>query len=126
MGKRLFVGNLAWAATDQDLIDLLGVGVVGAKVIMDRETGRSRGFAFVETESDADAVRIMHEFNGSELHGRAMRINEAEERTRSDRPHSSGGGGGGGSRYAPSPSPEFRRKGGGSRRRGREHDGDSW
>jgi len=125
MGKRLFVGNLAWATTDQDLIDFLGVGVSGAKVIMDRESGRSRGFAFVETESDADAMRIMHEFNGSELNGRDLRINEAEERTRSDRPRPSGGGGG--SRYAPSGPPEVRKRGGGgSRRRGRDDDRDSW
>jgi RNA recognition motif-containing protein len=136
MGKRLFVGNLAWGTTDQDLVDFFGAGTVSAKVIMDRESGRSRGFAFVEAESDADAERIMHTFAGADLQGRELRINEAEERTRSDsRPRSSAGGGGGysggghggGGRYAPSAAPPEVRHGKGSRRRGRgDHDGDSW
>jgi len=142
MGKRLFVGNLAWGTTDQDLVDFFGAGTVSAKVIMDRESGRSRGFAFVETESDADAERIMRTFVGANLQGRELRINEAEERTRSDsRPRSSAGGGGGGGggggysgggpggggRYTPSASPSEVRHSKGSRRRGRgDHDSDSW
>jgi len=139
MGKRLFVGNLAWGTTDQDLVDLFGAGTASAKVITDRESGRSRGFAFVEAESDADADRIMREFNGASLQGRELRINEAEERSRPDsRSHSSGGGysggsggsgrssygGGGGGHKAPPPEV---RHGKGSRRRGRgDRDSDSW
>jgi len=118
MGKRLFVGNLAWATTDQDLVDFFGAGAVSAKVIMDRETGRSRGFAFVETESDAEADRIVREFGGAILDGRELRINEAEDR-RPSAPRT-----GGTPRQIATPPTESR---GRNRRRGRDdRDDDRW
>lgn len=90
MGKRLFVGNLSYGATEADLRDLFGeVGAVtDAKIVMDRDTGRPRGFGFVEMASDDEARRAIAELNGRALDGRSINVNEAQER--------SGGGGGGG------------------------------
>jgi RNA recognition motif-containing protein len=90
MGNRLYVGNLSYATTELELRDLFGqVGnVTDAKVVMDRETGRPRGFAFVEMSSSDEALKAIEQFNGRELGGRALTVNEAQER--------SGGGGGGG------------------------------
>ncbi len=90
--KKLYVGNLPWSMTDSDLEDLFSrFGAVhSSKVITDRETGRSRGFGFVELDesSAGDAVR---ELDGTDFGGRAIRVNEAQERQRD-------GGGGGRSR----------------------------
>ncbi len=93
MGRRLYVGNLAWAVSDQDLRDLFSEAgkVDSSQVIVDRETNRSRGFGFVEMASDADAEAAVKKFNGRDLKGRAIRVNEAQAR-------SAGGGGGGGDR----------------------------
>jgi len=90
MGKKLYVGNLAYQVADRDLSELFAqVGAVAsASVITDRETGRSRGFGFVEMESDGDAERAIEEMDGRELMGRALKVNEARQRE--------GGGGGGG------------------------------
>jgi cold-inducible RNA-binding protein len=90
MGKRLYVGNLSYNTTEMGLRDLFGqLGTVAdAKVVMDRDTGRPRGFAFVEMSSDAEAQQAIEQLNGRELDGRAINVNEAQER--------SGGGGGGG------------------------------
>jgi RNA recognition motif-containing protein len=90
MGKRLYVGNLAYSVTEAELRDVFAeVGSVAeVKVVLDRDTGRPRGFAFVEMSSDSEAADAMSKLNGSELQGRAMNIKEAQERT--------GGGGGGG------------------------------
>src|SRR5262245_11740679 len=90
MGKRLFVGNLSYGATEADLRDLFGeIGsVADAKIVMDRDTGRPRGFGFVEMSSDDEARRAIAELNGRDLGGRAINVNEAQERQ--------GGGGGGG------------------------------
>ena len=90
MGKRLYVGNLSYNTTEMGLRDLFGqLGTVAdAKVVMDRETGRPRGFAFVEMSSDAEAMQAIEQVNGRELDGRAINVSEAQERT--------GGGGGGG------------------------------
>jgi RNA recognition motif-containing protein len=90
MGKRLYVGNLAYSVTEAELRDVFAeVGnVAEVKVVLDRDTGRPRGFAFVEMSSDSEAADAMSKLNGSELQGRAMNIKEAQERT--------GGGGGGG------------------------------
>ena len=90
MGRRLYVGNLSFGTTELTLRDAFGqVGTVTeAKLVMDRESGRPRGFAFVEMSSDQEAQEAIAQFNGRELEGRAINVNEARERT--------GGGGGGG------------------------------
>jgi cold-inducible RNA-binding protein len=94
MGKRLYVGNLSYDTTEVDLREAFGTAgaVVDVKVVMDRDTGRPRGFAFVEMGTDAEAQTAMSELNGRELGGRSLKVNEAQERERS------GGGGGGGGR----------------------------
>jgi cold-inducible RNA-binding protein len=92
--KKLYVGNLPFSATEQELRDLFGQHgtVENVNVITDRETGRPRGFGFVEMSDGADdAIRSL---DGSELGGRNLKVNEA--RPREDR----GGGGGGGSRHS--------------------------
>ena len=90
MGKRLYIGNLSYGTTELDLRELFGqMGTVAdAKVVMDRETGRPRGFAFVEMSTDGEAAKAIEQVNGRELGGRALNVSEAQERT--------GGGGGGG------------------------------
>jgi RNA recognition motif-containing protein len=93
--KKIYVGNLAWSATEADLRDLFStVGTVhSAAVVSDRETGRSRGFGFVEMD-DADAEKAIRTLDGRELGGRNLRVNEAQQKERGGR----GGGGGGGGR----------------------------
>jgi RNA recognition motif-containing protein len=88
--KKLFVGNLPFSATEDDLRTLFdGFGSVASlQIVMDRETGRSRGFAFVEINDDAEADEAIRRVNGRELKGRALNVNEA-------RPQREGGGGGG-------------------------------
>lgn len=80
---KLFVGNLPWSVTDQDLEDMFSpFGAVGsAKVITDRDTGRSRGFGFVEM-SDESARNAIADLNESELSGRKLTVNEARDRGR--------------------------------------------
>ena len=82
MSTKLFVGNLAFQTTSQELQDLFGQAgtVESASVIEDRETGRSRGFAFVEMSSNAEAAAAIDQFNGKELGGRALKVNEAKPR----------------------------------------------
>jgi RNA recognition motif-containing protein len=94
MGNRLYVGNLAFHTTEDTLMRTFAQlgDVVEAKLVIDRETGRSRGFGFVSMASADDAQRAINELNGADLDGRALRVNEAEER----RPRGGGGGGGGG------------------------------
>ncbi len=79
--KKIFVGNLPWSATDQDLVDLFTQfgEVLSARVIVDRDTGRSKGFAFVELDDGAADV-ILSTDDAFELDGRQLRVNEAEER----------------------------------------------
>ena len=91
--KKIFVGNLAWKVDDQELENMFAKygEVQSAKVISDRETGRSRGFGFVEME-DGAADDAIEGLNGVEIDGRDLRVNEAN-----DRPERSGGGGRGGS-----------------------------
>lgn len=93
MSKKLFVGGISWGTSDDDLRTLFSQfgEVVDAKVILDRDTGRSRGFGFVTISEDDNARRAMSELDGSEFDGRRIRVNEAEEK-----PRRSGGGGGGG------------------------------
>ena len=78
MAKKLYVGNLSYSCTDDQLKSLFGdIGsVVSANVIMDKMTGRSRGFGFVEME-DADAEKAIEQFNGKEVDGRKITVNEA-------------------------------------------------
>lgn len=91
MGTRLYVGNLSFNTTELELRETFSqYGTVAeAKLVTERETGRPRGFAFVEMGSEQDAQRAIDELNGRELDGRALTVNEARERT---------GGGGSGSR----------------------------
>lgn len=96
MGKKLFVGKLPFSATDHDLNEIFSqVGqVVSAKVIMDRETGRSKGFGFVEFSTDEEAANAISQFNGADYGGFAMVVNEARPMA----PREGGGGGFGGGR----------------------------
>ena len=89
MGKKIYVGNLAYGVTDGDLEQLFGAHgtVQSAQVIMDRDTGRSKGFGFVEMGSDQEAQAAIAALNGKEVDGRALTVNEA-------RPKEGGGGGG--------------------------------
>ncbi len=84
---KIYVGNLPWSTTDQELSEMFGeIGAVGsATVITDRETGRSRGFGFVEMDSDEDAKKAIEDFNGKDVGGRPLRVNEANERKRPNR-----------------------------------------
>ena len=83
MGRRLYVGNLAWTVTDQDLQDTFSEAgkVESSQVIMDRATNRSRGFGFVEMATDEDADAAIKRLNGREIKGRAIRVNEAQARS---------------------------------------------
>ena len=96
MGNKLYVGNLAYAVRDDDLQQAFSQfgTVTSAKVMMDRDTGRSKGFGFVEMGSDAEAQSAINGMNGQSLSGRALVVNEA--RPREERPGGFGGGGGGG------------------------------
>jgi RNA recognition motif-containing protein len=94
MGKKLYVGNLPFSATDSQLTDLFSQagGVDSVRIVSDRDTGRSRGFGFVEMSTDDEAVSAIEKFNGAEMDGRALTVNEA----RPQEPRSGGFGGGGG------------------------------
>ncbi len=83
MGTKLYVGNLPFTATDAELRELFGAhgAIASANVITDRETGRSRGFGFVDFEEEGDAETAQQALNGHELGGRELRVNEAQERT---------------------------------------------
>jgi RNA recognition motif-containing protein len=96
MGNKLYVGNLAYSVRDDSLQQAFAEfgTVTSAKVMMDRETGRSKGFGFVEMGSDAEAQAAINGMNGQPLEGRAVVVNEA--RPREERPGGFGGGGRGG------------------------------
>ena len=98
MGNKLYVGNLAYSVRDESLQQAFSQfgSVASAKVMMDRDTGRSKGFGFVEMGSDAEAQAAINGMNGQPLEGRAIVVNEA--RPREERPGGFGGGGGGGGR----------------------------
>src|SRR4051812_49544217 len=104
MGKKLFVGNLNFKTNDDDLRTLFSQSGTceSATVMMDRATGRSRGFGFVEMSSDEEAQKAIQQFNGYDFQGRNLNVNEARERTPGGpRPGGYGGGyagGGGGGR----------------------------
>lgn len=80
MANKLFVGSLAWSATDDDLANFFGSAgnVVSAKVIVDHDTNRSRGFGFVEMENDEDAKKAIDQLNGKDLNGRPVAVSEAK------------------------------------------------
>ncbi len=94
MSNRLYVGNLSFNTTTETIREEFGAlgEVTDVHVVMDRETGRPRGFAFVTMGSPAEAAKAINEMNGKMLDGRPLRVNEAEERA----PRGGGGGGGGG------------------------------
>ena len=96
MGKKLYVGNIPFSATEDELREAFERhgAVASVKVIMDRETGRPRGFAFVEMDDATAAANAIRALDGSQMGGRSIRVNEAL-----DRREGGGGGGGGGGGY---------------------------
>lgn len=122
MGSKLYVGNIPFNATEEDLRRVFSEGgrrVVEVQIMADRNTGRSRGFAFVTMSSDQEAFDAASALNGANMGGRPMRVNEAQDRPGFSRggPGGEGGGGGRGG---------FRggRGGGGGRRDDRDSGGD--
>lgn len=107
MGKKLYVGNLAYKIGDSDLEQMFAAHgtVQSAQVIMDRDTGRSKGFGFVEMASDQEAQAAITALNGQEIEGRTLTVNEARPKEEGGRGGRGGGGGrggyggGGGRRY---------------------------
>ena len=105
MGKKLYVGNLGYGVSDSDLEQMFGQhgSVQSAQVIVDRDTGRSKGFGFVEMGSDQEAQAAIAALNGKDSGGRTLTVNEARPRTegggRGGRGGYGGGGGYGGRRY---------------------------
>ena len=97
MSARLYVGNLSYSTMDQQLKDAFGAHgqVVSASVVIDRETGRSRGFGFVEYATEGEAKTAADAMNGQMLDGRPLRVNPAHERREGGGPRGGGGGGGG-------------------------------
>jgi RNA recognition motif-containing protein len=98
MGKKLYVGNLSFSVSDQDLQNTFAqFGTVeSARVITDRDTGRSKGFGFVEMSSDDEANQAIDKLNGTEQNGRALTVNEAKPQAPRDNRGGGGGGRGGG------------------------------
>jgi cold-inducible RNA-binding protein len=103
MGKKLYVGNLTYEVSDSDLSKMFEAHgtVESAQIIMDRDTGRSKGFGFVEMKTDQEAQAAIAALNGKESGGRQLTVNEARPRTEGSRGGSGGrsGGGGGGGGY---------------------------
>jgi RNA recognition motif-containing protein len=102
MGNKLYVGNLPYSVRDSDLEQSFGQfgAVTSAKVMMERDTGRSKGFGFVEMASDAEALAAVEGMNGQPLGGRSLVVNEARPMEARRPPRSGGGGfGGGGGGY---------------------------
>ena len=97
MGKKLYVGNLSYNLRDSDLEDMFAVhgSVQSAQVIMDRDTGRSKGFGFVEMSNDQEAQDAISAMNGKEVDGRSLTVNEARPREEGGGGRRGGGGGGG-------------------------------
>jgi RNA recognition motif-containing protein len=97
MGKKLYVGNLPFSATDESLQEMFAQSgsVTSAKIIMDRDTGRSKGFGFVEMSSEQEASDAIQKLNGQSVGGRAITVAEARPVT----PREDRGGGGGRGRY---------------------------
>jgi len=100
MGKKLYVGNLPFNANDESLHEIFAqVGnVQSAKIIIDRDTGRSKGFGFVEMSTDAEAADAIQKFNGADYGGRSMTVAEARPMAPREERGGFGGGRGGGGR----------------------------
>ncbi len=100
MGKKLYVGNLAYSTTEEDLRDTFAkIGeVASAKLIIDPTNGRSKGFGFVEMATDEDAQKAISTLNGTSLQNRTITVNEARPPRERDRGGYGGGGGRGGGR----------------------------
>lgn len=97
MGKKLYVGNLSYSMNDESLVSLFSShgNVESARVVTDRETGRSKGFAFVEMSSDSEANNAIEALNGTEQMGRAMNVSEAKPMAPRDNNRRPGGSSGG-------------------------------
>jgi RNA recognition motif-containing protein len=97
MGNKLYVGNLPFSATDESLREIFEQAgrVESARIVTDRETGRARGFGFVEMSNDSEAAAAIEKFNGKDFEGRSLTVNEARPMA----PRGGGGGGGGGRRF---------------------------
>jgi len=108
MGKKLYVGNLPFSATDESLMQLFQQAgqVESARIITDRDTGRNKGFGFVEMSTEQEAADAITKFNGADFEGRSIKVNEARPMA----PREGGGGGRGSGRGGD------RGKGGGGRR----------
>jgi len=108
----IYVGNLPYSTTDDDLKGLFATHgeVASARVVIDRMTGRSKGFGFVEMADRTQAQQAIDALNGYELEGRKLRINESQPKPREDRGPRGGGGGGGGGGFR-----DRRERGGGDR-----------
>ena len=115
MSKKLYVGNLAFQTTTQDLEQLFAQAgsVASAQIIEDRDTGRSKGFAFVEMSTEDEAAKAIEQFNGKEVAGRALKVNEA-------RPKENRSGGGGGRGFGGNRGGGFSR--GGNKNQGRSYE----
>ena len=107
MGRKLYVGNLPYSATESDLSDKFAASgtVESCKLITDRDTGQSKGFGFVEMASDAEAQAAIDSLNGTDYDGRPMKVNEAKPQEKRSGGgggrggYGGGGGGGGGNRW---------------------------
>ena len=99
MSKKLYVGNLGFSVSEADLQQLFSPHgtILSAQVIMDRDTGQSKGFAFIEMGSDTEAQAAITALDGKDHGGRALKVNEAKPKE--NRSGGGGGGGGGGRRY---------------------------
>ena len=98
MGKKLYVGNLPYSATEDTLNEMFSQAgtVESARIITDRDSGRSKGFGFVEMSTDEEAERAIADLNGKEVEGRALTVNEARPQENRGGGGGFGGGGGGG------------------------------
>jgi len=125
MGNKLYVGNLPYSVRDSDLEQSFGQfgAVTSAKVMMERDTGRSKGFGFVEMGSDAEALAAIEGMNGQPLGGRSLVVNEARPMEARRPPRTGGFGGGGGGGYGGGGGGGGRREGGGGYGGGRREGG---
>lgn len=84
MTKTIYVGNLPWSTTKEELAEVFaaktGVTITDSRIITDRETGRSRGFGFIEVETEEDMAKVIETMNGSDFNGREIIVNEARPR----------------------------------------------